>query len=450
MLSDTNNKRAQFSTKIGVIATAVGSAVGLGNIWRFPYEAGSNGGGAFMLCYIFFIFLLGVPLICAEFIVGRSTRSNEIKAFEKLAPGKKWFLNGYIGVLASILILSFYSVVAGWTLEFFIAAVTGRMPSDMSELHDFFSEFISGNWRPLVWTVGFLLLNYLVVSRGVQKGIERLSNCLMPAMTLLLIAFCVNSLFLPGASEGVGFLFSPDFSKIDSHSLLSAMGQAFFSLSIGLGGMLTYASYFPDEVRLGRCATTTAVLDTFVAILAGVIIFPAVFTYGISPQSGPTLVFETLPAIFMNLPGGAIWAALFFFLLFMASITSTISMSEISIAYFEEEKKLCRKKATALTIGIAIVLGAVCALSFGPLSNIRFFGMTVFELFDYVSSNVCLPVGGMVTSVFVGWVIDRKIIDRQLNIRTNSLPWVKLLIFNLRYIAPAAIALIFLNSLGII
>lgn len=450
MSSNRDNTRAQFSTRIGVIATAVGSAIGLGNIWRFPYEAGSNGGGAFMLCYIFFICLLGIPLICAEFIIGRATRSNEIKAFEKLAPGRKWFLNGYIGVLASVLILSFYSVVAGWTLEFFLVAVTGHMPSNSAELHRFFSEFISGNWRPLIWTIVFLVVNYLVVCRGVQKGIERLSNCLMPAMTLLLIAFCVNSLFLPGASDGLRFLFSPDFSKIDSESLLSAMGQAFFSLSIGLGGMLTYASYFPDTVRLGSCATTTAVLDTFVAILAGVIIFPAVFTYGISPQSGPTLVFETLPAIFMNLPGGTIWATLFFFLLFLASITSTISMSEISIAYFEEERRLSRKKATALTIGIAILLGSVCALSFGPLSDMKIFGKTVFDLFDYVSSNICLPVGGIVTSIFVGWVIDRKVIDNQMGCRGQRGFGVRVLIVILRYIAPAAIMLIFLNSLGVL
>ena len=444
-------QRAQFATRIGVVATAVGSAVGLGNIWRFPYEAGSHGGGAFMLCYLFFIFVLGIPVIIAEFVMGRSTRANEIKAFQRLAPGKKWYLTGYIGLLASLLILSFYSVVAGWTMEYFFLSAFGAMPSETEGIHNHFAGFITGDVRPLVWTLMFLAINYAVVVRGVQKGIEWLSNLLMPMLFFLLIVFCINSLMLPGASEGLKFLFSPDFSKIDSSTLLGAMGQAFFSLSLGLGCMMTYGSYFPKSTHLGRSATTTALLDTLVAVLAGIIIFPAVFTYGISPQSGPTLVFETLPAIFINLPGGIVWSSMFFFLLFLASITSTISMSEISIVYFVEEKGMTRRGATMLTIGIAMVFGSLCALSFGSLSGWTICGLTVFDLFDYLSSNICLPLGGMLTSFFVGWVMDRKIVRCELtNGGSFRFRMLGAVVFLLKYVAPVAIALIFLHALGVI
>lgn len=324
---DKQGQRARFNTKIGVIATTVGSAVGLGNIWRFPYEAGSNGGGAFMLCYIMFIFIIGVPVICAEFIMGRGTRSNILGAYRKLSRGK-WYIAGFMGIAASVAILSFYSVVAGWICEYFVQSVRGElMLASSSEYHEAFDQFSTGNWRPVVWTLIFLSLNFLILVRGVTKGIERMSNILMPLLFILLMIFCVNSLTLSGASEGLAFLFNPDFSKITPRVLLSAMGQAFFSLSLGLGCMTTYASYFGNKTRLGRTAITTASLDTLVAVLAGVIIFPAVFSFGISPQAGPTLVFEVLPAIFNSLPGGVVWSSLFFFLLILASLTSTISMS---------------------------------------------------------------------------------------------------------------------------
>ncbi len=440
-------------TRMGAIATAVGSAVGLGNIWRFPYEAGTHGGGAFMLCYIFFIIILGIPVLCAEFAIGRATRANEIKAFEKLAPKTKWYFAGYIGVLASILILSFYSVVAGWTMEFFLSSLIGSLPADTAHLHSHFDSFISGDTRPLIWTLVFLAVNFIVLSRGVEKGIEKVSNIMMPMMFVLLIVFCFNSLLLPGASEGLAFLFRPDFSMIDSRTLLSAMGQAFFSLSLGLGCMLTYGSYFPDKTKLGRSAATTALLDTTVAILAGIIIFPAVFAYGISPQAGPTLVFETLPAIFINMPGGIVWAPLFFFLLFLASITSTISMSEISIAWLTEELKLSRKKATSVTIATAMVLGSLCALSFGSLSGFKIAGLTVFDLFDYLSSNILLPVGGMLVSIFAGWVMDRKLLRRQLSSDSGGGKKARMLglvIFLLKWVAPIAIGLILLDSVGVI
>lgn len=452
MKQNDNRQRAQFATRLGVIATTVGSAVGLGNIWRFPYEAGTHGGGAFMLCYIFFIFVIGIPVICAEFILGRGTRSNIFGAYRRLAPKRPWYVAGYMGILASILILSFYSVVAGWTVEYFIQSACGSLDlATMEEYHARFDEFSTGNIRPVIFTLLFLAINFMILVRGVTKGIEKMSNLLMPLLFVLLAIFCVNSLTMEGASEGLRFLFHPDFSKIDSGVMLGAMGQAFFSLSLGLGCMTTYSSYFSDSTRLVRSASITAGLDTTVAILAGVVIFPAVFTFGFSPAAGPTLVFEVLPSIFHSLPGGPIWSALFFFLLLLASLTSTISMSEISIAFLVEEKKLSRRKATVVNTAIAMVLGTLCALSFGSLSDMKIFGLTVFNLFDYASSNVLLPIGGMVTAIFVGWFADRSFVRAQLtNGGAFRLRAMRVIIFCLKWVAPACIALVFLNAIGLL
>jgi len=449
-MSEINNREI-FASKFAAVATTVGSAVGLGNIWRFPYEAGAHGGGAFLICYMSFIFLIGVPLLCAEYSMGRASRSNIFGAYRRLAPRGNWHLAGYIGILASILILSFYSVVAGWTMEYCLTSLFGDLDfSDTATGHSQFNSLTSG-WRPVLWTLIFLLCNTFIMLRGVTKGIERASNILMPLLFILLIAFCINSLTLPGRNEGIAFLFHPDFSKINSSVLLSALGQAFFSLSLGLGCMMTYASYFSPETRLGKTALTTALLDSTVAILAGIIIFPAVFSFGLSPEAGPTLVFEVLPYIFSRLPGGAVWSTLFFLLLFLASLTSTVSMSEISIAFFCEEKKMSRKKATMISSSIALAGGMLCALSFGPLADFKIFGLTFFNLFDYASSNVCLPIGGMICSIFTGWVMDKKILRSQLtNNGSHSFPLFRILVFFLKWILPLAILLIFLNSIGII
>ncbi len=446
-----NNDRAVFASKFAAVATTVGSAVGLGNIWRFPYEAGMHGGGAFLICYMAFVFLIGVPVLCAEFIMGRGTRSNVFGAFRKLRPRHPWYLAGYIGIVASLLILSFYSVVAGWTIEYCLSSVFGYLDfSDTEVGHNQFMTLTTG-WRPVLWTVIFLLVNLTIVAGGVKKGIERACNILMPMLFVLLIAFCINSFTMPGFRDGVSFLFHPDFSQITPSVLLGALGQAFFSLSLGLGCMMTYASYFSNRTRLARTAVTTAVLDSAVAILAGVIIFPAVFSFGISPEAGPTLVFEVLPYIFSQLPGGAAWSTLFFLLLFLASLTSTVSMSEISITYFCEEKKMGRGKAVCVSTAIAFVGAMLCALSFGPLGDFTIAGMTFFSMFDYFSSNVCLPLGGMIISVFVGWFIERRMIKQQLTDHGKyRFRMIGVLIFCLRYLCPAAIFLIFLNSIGLL
>lgn len=438
---EKKHTRAQFATRLGVIATTVGSAVGLGNMWRFPYEAGNGGGGAFMLLYILFILLLGIPVICAEFVIGRETRSNVLGAFKQLKTSRFWQIIGYIGILSSLMILSFYSVVAGWTIEYFVQSIVGNISSDVN-FHEQFVGFTTG-WRALLWTVVFLLINLLVIIRGVRKGLERMSNIMMPLLFIIIIIFCINSLTMPGASQGLDFLFRPDLSKFSWNVVLSALGQAFFSLSIGLGCMLTYASYFNDKTNIVRSAAATAGLDTLVAILAGIMIFPAVFTFGMSPAEGPTLMFEVLPRIFSMMPGGAIWATLFFFMLFLASLSSTISMSEISITFLTEQGRLSRSKACIVCTAIALFFGSLCALSFGPLERLN-----LFNLFNNISSNVLLPIGGMLISIFVGWILDRGVLRRQLtNNESIRVPMFKLIIFCLKFVAPVCLAIILIMGL---
>lgn len=445
------SERAQFATKMGVIAASVGSAVGLGNIWRFPYEAGMHGGGAFISIYILCVILLGIPVIIAEFIIGRSTHKNANSAIKTLAPGSKFRFLSYIGIIASTMILSFYSVVAGWIAEYLFLSITGSLnghtPQEYSEI---FSSLVGNPWRSLIWTYLFLGANFLILRKGIQKGIERISNLLMPLLFILLIVFSINSLLLPKATEGIKFMFMPDFSQVSPGMVVGAMGQAFFSLSLGLTCLLTYASYFSNKTPLVRSATIIALLDTCVAVLAGVIIFPAVFSFGAEPTAGPKLVFEVLPNIFQQMPGGYFWSLAFFVLLFFASITSTISMSEIFITFFTEEHNMSRKKATWLNTIIAIVFGSLCALSFNVLGDIKLFDKNIFDLFDYVSSNILLPAGGFLLAIFVGWIMDKKVVKEQLtNNGTLNVKLMKPIIFCIKYIAPAAIALIFLYVIGL-
>lgn len=443
--------RAQFATRLGVIATTVGSAVGLGNIWRFPYEAGVHGGGAFMVIYLFFIFIVGVPVVTAEFIIGRSSGANVYGAFKALHSHPVWRVVGGIGILASLMILSFYAVVAGWTVDYILRSLQGfNGETTPSALHAGFEAF-SSSWGAVGWTVGFLALNFLILRRGVQQGIEKMSNIMMPLLFIILLVFCANSLMLPGAGEGLAFLFKPDFSKVDTSVMLGAMGQAFFSLSLGLGCLITYASYFNRQTDLLRSATVMASLDTLVALLAGVVIFPAVFTFGGTPEAGPRLVFETLPSLFMGMPWGMAWSTLFFVLLTLASLTSTISMSEISIAYFTEELRMSRTKATVLNTLIAVTFGALCSLSFGPLRDFTICGMTVFDLFNYVSSNILLPVGGVMISIFAGWVMSRRARESELVMTTRwrrAVVWA--VVWCMRVVAPVCIVMVFLSGLKVI
>lgn len=440
--------RDRFSTKLGIIATTVGSAVGLGNIWRFPYEAGMHGGGAFMLIYCLFILIIGIPVITAEFIIGRSSGANVYGAFRGHSGSSAWKSVGLIGIVASIMILSFYSVVAGWTTEYILRSLQNFNGAvTQAQLHDQFNTF-TASWGSVISTIVFLIINYLIIRRGVQKGIEKMANLMMPLLFLILLIFCVNSLLMPGAKEGMTFLFKPDFSQLSPSVWLGAMGQAFFSLSLGLGCLITYSSYFSKETRLLKSAGIIAGLDTLVAVLAGIIIFPAVFSFGESPAAGPKLVFEVLPSIFHNLQWGSMWSTLFFILLLLASLTSTISMSEISIAYFCEECNMSRAKATVVNTLVAIILGSLCALSFGPLADFTVCGKTIFDLFDFCSSNILLPLGGIFISLYVGWVLKRSVIYAELDL---SRKWiVNILLFMLRFVAPIGISLVFIGGLGLI
>lgn len=435
---------------MGVIAATVGSSVGLGNIWRFPYECGSHGGAAFILCYVAFILLLGIPVICAEFVLGRQSRSNFYGCFRRLGASRPWHYVGYMGIVSSLMILSFYSVVAGWTLEYLWQACTGSLLAEGIDYNGIFTEFSSHSWRPLFWTLLFLAVNHFVVRGGVQKGIERVSNILMPLLFVILLVLSINSLFMPGAAEALSFMFSPDWSAITPKVVISALGQAFFSLSIGLGCMLTYASYFSKNTPLLRNAGITAGLDTLVAVMAGVLIFPAVFTYGVQPTEGPTLVFEVLPSIFASMPGGVFVAVLFFLMLVVASLTSTISMSEITIAYFVDERKWSRRRACIISTAIAVVGGTLCTLSFSGISDITVGGHTIsfFTLFNDISSNIFLPVGGLLISIYAGWKLSAKLMRAQLT-NDGHLRHVPVgpVVFLLRWVCPVGILIILLAPL---
>ena len=444
-------KRAEFITKTGAIAATVGSAVGLGNIWRFPYEAGNNGGGAFLLIYLICVFAVGIPVMVSEFIIGHSTHKNPKGAIKHYTTNKVAMLVPYLCILASIMILSFYSVVAGWIMEYMFSSLMGTLSDHTpQEYSTMFSGFVSNPWRPLWWMFVFLAINFWVLKRGVQKGIEKISNILMPLLFVLLIAFCINSCFLPEAGKGLKFLFTPDFSKVTPSTLIGAMGQAFFSLSIGLGCMLTYSSYFPKHTPLVKSATISAMLDTLVAILASVMIFPVVFSYGFSPEAGPKLVFEVLPSIFTKFPLSGFWCTIFFLLLFFASLSSTISMSEIFISFVCEEHKMRRTKATVLNTVIALGLGTLCCLSFGPLSDLTILDNTIFDLFNNISSNILLPIGGIAFSLFVGWGIKWEIVVKELtDDGKRKITLLKPLIFCIRVVAPTAVIIIFLSGLGV-
>ncbi|MGL5226908.1 MAG: sodium-dependent transporter [Bacteroidales bacterium] len=448
----SNIERGSFTTKIGVIAATVGAAVGLGNIWKFPYTAGVNGGGAFILVYLVCVLFLGLPILLSEFFMGRKTGQNPKGAFRSLSNQKGWQFFGVLCLICPILILSFYSVVAGWTAEYFWQALTGGLEGkNTAELTALFQGFSQDPVRPIIWLLVFLGLTVGVTLGGIKNGIERVSNILMPVLFLLLIILAAHSLSLDGAKEGLSFMFKPDFSKINAKVILDAMGQAFFSLSVGLGALITYASYFKKDTNLPQTGMIVAALDTMVAIIAGVIIFPIVFTYGISPAQGPDLVFIALPNVFNQMIGGQIWAIAFFLLLAIAALTSTISMSEIVVTYLAEEHKFSRKKALAILFAICGTLGILCSLSFGALSHLKLFDKNIFSLIDFTASNVLLPIGGGAIAVFVGWFVNKHIIYEEMQQGSKmKRSFFAVYYYVLKYIAPIGLLLILLSQAGII
>ena len=434
------NGRDNFSSKFGIIAAAAGSAVGLGNIWRFPYVVGENGGGAFLLLYLFFIFIIGVPVMLSELLIGRKAQLNIFGAFRKLSPGSYWWLVGIMGVGTAFMILSFYAVVAGWTLEYMFYAIGNEFAGQSPErIRDIFHELTDASWRPVVFMFVFMAISAFIVSSGIQKGIERYTKVLMPLLLVILGGLIIKSLSLDGASAGLEFLFRPDFSKIDTSTILEALGQAFFSLSLGMGVMATYGSYIKKSASLGQTAISVSLADTFIAILAGVAIFPAVFAFGLEPGQGPGLVFITLPGIFNQMVGGYFFAILFFFLLVIAALTSSISLLEVVVAYFVEELKIKRARATWLAAGIMSFLGLICAVNTG-----------VFDFFDKTSSNILLPLGGLLIVIFTGWFLGKKVVRQELEADGKVAFYFKLFIPVIRILAPIAIALVFLNGLGLL
>ena len=454
------NTRENFGSKVGAVLAAAGSAVGLGNIWRFPIETGQNGGAAFIIIYVACVFMLGIPIMMSEFFIGRHTHTNTAGAYRKLAPGTPWNWVGRLGVLTGFLILSYYSVVAGWTAEYTRLAIgncfEGKNAVDFPAI---FGDFVSNPWKSIAWMIAFMVVTHVVVVRGVKGGIEKFSKVMMPTLFIIMIVLAVCSVMLPGASQGIEFLLKPDFSKITGSVVLSAMGQAFFSLSLGMGCLCTYASYFRSDTNIGKTALNVALIDTFVAIMSGFIIFPAVFNAGYAISSddiGPSLLFITLPNVFQQAFGGMPVlsygvSVLFYFLLVVAALTSTISMHEVVTAYVSEEFYMKRRKAATLVTIACCSVGVVCALSFGPFADIKLFGMNVFDLFDYVSSNIFLPVGGMFIAIFTGWYLDKKLIrDEITNNGTLRVPYLRFVIFILRYFAPIAIGVILLNQLGLV
>lgn len=451
------NDRASFGSRLGVILAAAGSAVGLGNIWRFPYMTGENGGAAFILVYIGCVLLFGAPIMMAEFAIGRRARSNTARAFRTLAPDTKWNWVGRMEVLAGFLILSYYAVVAGWTLQYIVEAAAGNFSASAPGNYvESYNAFISNPWVPVLWTVLFLLGTHLIVVKGVEKGIERSSKVMMPMLFILLVVLAVCSLSLPGAGRGVEFLLKPDFSKVDGDVLLAAMGQAFFSLSLGMGCMCTYASYFKPDTDLPKTAFSVSVVDTLVAILSGLVIFPAAFSVDIRPDSGPGLLFVTLPNVFHQAFGGVplvagVLGVMFYILLALAALTSTISLHEVVTAYLHEEFSLSRRKAAGLVTAGCVVLGTFCSLSFGVGKDYTLFGMTLFDLFDYVTAKLMLPVSAFFVSVFTGWYLDRRIVcDELTNSGTIRLRVCRLVVFLLKFVAPIGIAFVFANELELI
>lgn len=451
------NERAKFGSRFGLILATAGSAVGLGNIWRFPYMAGNNGGAAFILVYIGCVLLLGIPCMISEFIIGREGASNTARAYTKLSNGTAWKYIGFMGVLTGFLIIGYYAVVAGWCLQYIFASAAGELQGDPKYVAGYFSEFSASPVKPVLWTVAILVITHLVVIRGVRGGIEKASKMFMPTLFVLLLGLVVASCNLPGSSAGVEFLLKPDFSKVDSGVFLGALGQAFYSLSIGMGCICTYASYFSRRTNLLNTAVHISLVDTMVAVLAGLMIFPSAFSVGIAPDSGPSLIFMTLPNVFQqaftHLPlVGYIVSIVFYVLLSLAALTSLISLHEVCTAFFLEEFRISRLRGATFVTVIACIVGALCSLSLGHTDlQLTIFGKSVFDALDFVTGQILLPFGGFLTCLFLGWYVPKKIVkDQFTNWGTLRGALFGVYLFCVRFVCPICIMLIFLNQFGVI
>lgn len=452
----TQIERANFGSKLGIILATAGSSVGLGNVWRFPYMAGEHGGAAFILLYIGCVLVLGIPCMVSEFIIGRRAAANTARAYRSLSSGTPWMLVGYIGVLTGFLIMGYYAVVSGWCFQYVYASLLGHLNGSPEFFTTYFDAFEKDPFKPVFWTVVFLLVTTFVIIRGVRGGIEKASKLLMPILFILLLVLVVSSCMLPGAMKGISFLFMPDFSEVNADVFLGALGQAFYSLSIGMGCLCTYASYFSRQTNLMKSAVQISLIDTMVAVLAGLMIFPVAFSVGISPDSGPSLVFITLPNVFQQAFSGMpvvgyVVALSFYALLALAALTSLISLHEVVTAFVQEELHTTRRRAAVGVTAVSAVIGAMCSLSLGQWDFMQLSGRPLFDFLDFFTGQIMLPVGGFLTCFFVGWYLPHKIVrDEFTNYGTLRGRMFHTYIFCMKYVCPVCILLIFLHQFGLI
>ncbi len=450
-------QREQWGSKIGFILAAAGSAIGLGNIWKFPYIAGENGGAAFIFIYLLCIFIIGLPVLIAEVLLGRTAQKNPVGTFKALHGTKFWTAIGGMGVLSGFIILSYYSVVAGWSTGYIIEAVSGVF-MDFETASDANNLFHSLSGSPL-WTVGFhgifIGLSMFIVYSGVQKGIERGSKILMPVLLLILLVLTFKGLTLDGASAGISFLLYPKWELVTAETVLIALGHAFFTLSLGMGAMMTYGSYMSKKDSIPVASLQIVFLDTFIALIAGLAIFTVVFATGNDPGSGPGLIFQTLPMVFKQMTGGYFFSIIFFILLTIAALTSAISLLEVVVAYFVDEKGWKRHKAVIVFGSFTFLIGVPSALSFNVMSDMTIFGLNYFDISDFVSANILLPLGGMLIAVFVAWIwgFDKALANLKQGAEKmfKSAFWqIKGWKFLLKYVSPVLIFIVFLHSIGVL
>ncbi|CEG30424.1 sodium-dependent transporter [Peribacillus castrilensis] len=446
------SKQDQWTSKLGFILAAAGSAIGLGAIWKLPYMTGENGGGVFFLLFIIFTLLIGAPILIAEFTIGRNAQKDAISAYKHIAPGKPWALIGYGGVVASIILLSFFSVVGGWIISYLARSFTGSLSNlTQEEYGNFFNTIISNPYETVIAQLLFMVFTIWVVQGGVSKGIEKANKYMMPSLFILFIILLIRSLTLDGAMEGVKFFLKPDFSALTGETILLALGQSFFALSVGVSVMVTYASYLSKKEDITKSAFSVVGLNIFISLLAGLVIFPAVFALGFSPSSGPGLVFVVLPAVFNEMALGGIFMFIFFILLLFATLTTAFSILEIVVAAMIKGDSAKRKKASWIAGITVFLIGIPSALSFGVLSDVKIFNLSIFDFADYLTSNIALPVGALFISLFIGYQMKR--IEVQKEFETGADPGrslFKLWHFLIRYIVPIMIILVFLKSTNLI
>ena len=449
------SERANFKNTLGVILATAGSAVGLGNVWRFPYMTGQNGGASYIVIYILCVLLLGIPCMISEFIIGRHSASNTARAYNKM--GNRWWgIIGMLSVSTGFLITCYYVIVSGWCLQYMYATVLGELHGDAAYFISYFSDFSSNPWKPLLWVAVFMGITHWVIIHGVRGGIERASKVLMPALFILLLVIVVASCMLPGAERGISFLLKPDFSKIDGSVCLNAMGQSFYSLSIGMGCICTYASYFSRRTNLSQSAIQISVIDCLVAILAGLMIFPAAFSVGVQPDSGPSLIYITLPNVFQQAFSavpfvGTIVSFAFYALMSLAALTSMISLHEVSTAFFQEEMHISRKRSATIVSVSTSVIAIFCSRSLAGVDWLVIGGKSLFDWFDFVTGQLFLPIVGFFACLFIGWYVPKDIVrDEFTNWGTLRSSLYPVFLVCVRFVCPTGILLVFLNQLGII